>query len=578
MVSVSSASSFQHRLDAAVGLHRNGDVADAVSWYRALLCEAPGNHDLLHLLGLGLHQIGRTDAAVSLIRRALRAAPCPAYAVSLGSVLNDQKRFADAEPLLADAVAADPAAAEGHFHHGTALSGLGRVDAASHAYRRALALAPALTLALVNLGTIRERQGQPAAAELCYRRAIQVMPSSAVAHYNLATVLHAQDRLEAAEAAYRTAARLNPDHAPTRYNLGLLYHDLGRLGAAERAYRAAIRQQPAHADSHWNLSLVLLSQGRFAEGWEEYEWRWRTRDFQNGHTRYPFPPWRGEALAGSRILIHTEQGVGDTIQFIRYVPLLVQAGARVLLSLPRPLDRLTASLGGGVQRLFEGDEVPPVDFQCPLLSLPRLFGTRIGSIPADVPYLTADPALAAAWAQRLGPRRAPLRVGIVWAGNPTYRKDRPRSPGLAAFAPLFAVDGVEFVILQQGQGRDDLRTDAPLLPRLVDPGALAPNAPITDFMDTAAIMDGVDLVVSSCTAPAHLAGALGRPVWVALQAVPDWRWGMAGEATPWYPTMRLFRQTARGDWNGVFTRMAGELADMARIAASAPEHPPRKDG
>lgn len=551
----------QQRFDAAVALHRDGCASDTVFYCRVLLCEQPGHGDTLHLLGLGLSQMGRDDEGAPLIRRALRVQPVPAYAVSLGGVLCSQKRFTEAERLLAGAASDDPLAAEAHFHHGNALSGLGRVGDAVRAYRRALALEPALAAAFLNLGTMRERQSQPAAAEPCYRRAVRLMPLSAVAHYNLATVLHAQDRLEEAEATYRTAVRLNPDHAATRYNLGLLCHDLGRLGAAERAYRAAIRLQPTHADSHWNLSLVLLSQGRFAEGWDEYEWRWLTRDFQHGHTRYPFPPWRGEVVDGRSILVHAEQGVGDTIQFIRYVPLLVQAGARVCLSLPRSLDRLTAGLPGGVQRLFDGDAVPPVDFHSPLLSLPRLFGTRIGSIPANVPYLAADPALAATWAQRLGPRRAPRRVGVVWAGNPTYRKDRTRSPGLAALAPLFAVEGVEFVILQQGHGREDLRPGAPLPPLVSDPGTQ-----VTDFMDSAAIMEAVDLVISSCTAPAHLAGAIGRPVWVALQAVPDWRWGMAGEATSWYPTMRLFRQTSHGDWEGVFARMAAELAKAVSAA------------
>lgn len=553
-----SPSTLQQRLDAAAGLHRSGHVGIAVSKYRVLLCEAPGHAVILHLLGLGLSQTGQADAGVSLIRRALRVEPAPAYAVTLGGVLCQQNRFTEAERTLSGTAAAAPLSAQAHFHHGNALSGLGRAGDAVRAYHRALALEPALEAASLNLGTLYEHQGQPAAAEPHYRRAVALTPLSPTAHYNLATVLHAQDRPEEAEAAYRTAARLDPDHAPTRYNLGLLCHDQGRLGAAERAYRQAIRLQPTHADSHWNLSLVLLSQGRFAEGWDEYEWRWLTRDFQHGHTRYPFPPWRGEVLDGCRILIHAEQGVGDTIQFIRYVPLLIQAGARVVLSLPCSLDRLTAGLPDGVLRLFEGDTVPPVDFHCPLLGLPRLFGTRIGSIPAAVPYLAADPAVTAAWAQRLGPRRAPLRVGIVWAGNPAYRKDRTRSPGLAALAPLFAVGGVEFVVLQQGEGRGDLNSGASLPPLLADPGTQ-----VADFMDSAALMDGVDLVITSCTAPAHLAGALGRPVWVALQAVPDWRWGLSGEATPWYPTMRLFRQSRRGDWEGVFARMAAALAQAA---------------
>lgn len=558
-----SPSTLRQRLDAAVGLHRSGHVENAVFKYRAILCEAPDDAVILHLLGLGLSQTGLADAGAPLIRRALRVAPAPAYAVTLGGVLCQQNRFTEAERTLSAAAAADPLSAQAHFHHGNALSGLGRAGDAVRAYHRALVLEPALEAASLNLGTLYEHQGQPAAAEPHYRRAVALTPHSPTAHYNLATVLHAQDRPEEAEAAYRTAARLDPDHAPTRYNLGLLCHDQGRLGAAERAYRQAIRLQPTHADSHWNLSLVLLSQGRFAEGWDEYEWRWLTRDFQHGHTRYPFPPWRGEVLDGCRILIHAEQGVGDTIQFIRYVPLLVQAGARVVLSLPRSLDRLTAGLPDGVLRLFEGDTVPPVDFHCPLLGLPRLFGTRIGSIPAAVPYLAADSAAAAAWAQRLGPRRAPLRVGIVWAGNPAYRKDRTRSPGLAALAPLFAVGGVEFVVLQQGEGRGDLNSGAPLPPLLADPGTQA-----ADFMDSAAIMDGLDLVITSCTAPAHLAGALGRPVWVALQAVPDWRWGLSGEATPWYPTMRLFRQNSRGDWEGVFARMAAALAEAVGTGQS----------
>lgn len=551
------------RLDAAVGLHRSGHVGEAVSTYRTFLCETPDDDMVLHLLGLGLSQMGEAETGAPLIRRALRVAPLPDYAVTLGGVLCQQNRFTEAERTLSGTAAAAPLSAQAHFHHGNALSGLGRAGDAVRAYHRALALEPALEAASLNLGTLYEHQGQPAAAEPHYRRAVALTPLSPTAHYNLATVLHAQDRAEEAEAAYRTAARLDPEHAPTRYNLGLLCHDQGRLGAAERAYRQAIRLQPTHADSHWNLSLVLLSQGRFAEGWDEYEWRWLTRDFQHGHTRYPFPPWRGEVLDGCRILIHAEQGVGDTIQFIRYVPLLIQAGARVVLSLPCSLDRLTAGLPDGVLRLFEGDTVPPVDFHCPLLGLPRLFGTRIGSIPAAVPYLAADPAVTATWAQRLGPRRAPLRVGIVWAGNPAYRKDRTRSPGLAALAPLFAVGGVEFVVLQQGEGRGDLNSGAPLPPLLADPGTQ-----VADFMDSAALMDGVDLVITSCTAPAHLAGALGRPVWVALQAVPDWRWGLSGEATPWYPTMRLFRQSRRGDWEGVFARMAAALAEAAGAGQS----------
>ncbi len=292
-------------------------------------------------------------------------------------------------------------------------------------------------------------------------------------------------------------------------------------------------------------------------GWPEYEWRWRRQDASPPALTQPL--WDGSSLQGKSILLYPEQGLGDTLQFIRYAPLVKQTGATVIVQCQPPLLRLLATCAGIDRLLPEGADLPPFDVQAPLLSLPRILRTTLASIPANIPYLSADPDLRARWRQSLS-GVADFKVGIAWQGNPGHKRDRQRSVPLAAFAPLAEAPGVRLVSLQKGPGHEQLTELAERL-RVLDL-----TDELEDFADTAALLSNLDLVITVDTAVAHLAGAMGIPVWVALPIVPDWRWLLERQDSPWYPTMRLFRQTAWGDWAGVFERLTGALGQ--KIAAT----------
>ncbi|HEY0837851.1 MAG TPA: hypothetical protein VGE72_28300, partial [Azospirillum sp.] len=334
--------------------------------------------------------------------------------------------------------------------------------------------------------------------------------------------------------------------------------DLGRLAEAVAGHGRADRLSGGEPTVRWNYALALLLAGRLQEGFAAHEARWRARGFPTAPRGLPQPLWQGEDIADRTILLHEEQGRGDAIQFARYAPLVAARGARVVLEVGEDLVGLMRTLPGVDTVIARGEDVPPVDVQCPLLSLPHAFGTTLATVPANVPYLAADPARAAGWRRRLAGDG--LKVGLVWAGNPAFAGDRDRSPGLVALLPLLDVPGVRFYGLQLGPGREEL-ADRALPAAFTD---LAPH--VADFMDTAAIMDNLDLVISSCTSPAHLAGALGRPVWVLLSAVPDWRWLMGRVDSPWYPTARLFRQPRPGDWAAVVAEVRAALLERALSA------------
>ncbi|AWK85498.1 glycosyltransferase family 9 protein [Azospirillum thermophilum] len=341
----------------------------------------------------------------------------------------------------------------------------------------------------------------------------------------------------------------------------LLYRDAHRLDEALRLHDRAVAAAPAAAEQRWNRGLTSLLAGRCREGWEDYESRWRTPGFPTKPRGFTQPLWSGGPIAGRTILLHEEQGRGDAIQFIRYAPLVAARGARVVVETGADLAALFGSVEGVSQVVVSGDPLPPFDLHCPLLSLPRAFGHGLPDIPARVPYLQADPQRTARWADRLAdadPGGRPLRVGLVWAGNPGFAGDRERSPGLEVLRPLLAQPGCRFYGLQVGAGRLALLGEA-MPASFTDLGA-----EIGDFADTAAVMAGLDLVISSCTAPAHLAGALGRPVWVMLSHTPDWRWLLDRSDSPWYPTARLFRQPAPGDWSPVVAAMRDALEAVVR--------------
>jgi hypothetical protein len=384
------------------------------------------------------------------------------------------------------------------------------------------------------------------------------MPDLAEAHAGLGNALGDRNRLDEALSCQRRALALQPDSAEAHHNLGTSLADLGRLDEAVECYRRAIELRPDFADAHYNLSIALLLDGEFPRGWDEGEWRWRRRDKTQEKLRsFAQPLWSGEQQAPRTILVWCEQGLGDSIHFVRYVPELVKRGWRVILEAPTGLRRLFATVEG-VTLVERGDPLPHFDTHCPLLSLPRAFGTTLATIPAAVPYLGAGAEGVATWRDRLGDDGSRPRVGLAWAGNPAFIRDAARSPRLDVMMPLLEVPGIRFFGLQMGDGRRDLSG------RAMPPGFTDLGPEITDFADTAAILANLDLIVTSDTAVAHLAGALGRPVWVALKAVPDWRWLRERDDSPWYPSMRLFRQPRPGDWRPVVEALGRELAVFAR--------------
>jgi len=420
---------------------------------------------------------------------------------------------------------------------------------------------------LFNLGVLRQRQDRPADAVAAYRGALAWQPADLEAWTNLGEALRhaaAGSGAAAVDAAAR-ALRLEPGPADRHFNLGVALAEAGRPHDAVAAYDAALARAPDHVDARWNRACLQLLTGDFGRGWAGYEVRWRR---SGAPVRRLGPPlWRGEPLTGRTILLHHEQGFGDTLQFCRFVPEVARRAdpAAILLEVPRELAGLLRdSLAGpGVDVVEAGAVLPRFDAHCPLLSLPLALGTELATIPAAVPYLRAIAERVAAWSARLGPPDGTVRVGLVWAGSASlgqaddHRLDRLRSVRLGALAPLAAIPGVRLYSLQKGPPAGELAAFAGALP-VVD---RSPD--LTDFAETAACIAQLDLVISVDTAVAHLAGALAKPVWLLSRFNGCWRWLTGRADSPWYPTLRLFRQAAPHDWSGVVAHVADELAALA---------------
>ena len=459
----------------------------------------------------------------------------------------------------------------------------GDVAAAERDYREALARDPGQPLALHYLGVALYQTGRAGDALPLLERAVARVPQEAEFHNNLGLALAALDRNDEAVAAYRAAIALRPGHATAWNNLGLALQAMNRLANAIDAYRHALAEAPAFAHAHWNLALALLARGDYAEGWREYEWRLRLPELGGNAPRSPVPRWFGEDLAGRSLLVTTEQGLGDAIQFVRFASALAGRGARVTVETQAPLATLLATAPGVAEvrePLPAGASVasatpgpPPqgsFDYSIPLLSVPGVLEVGASEIACVVPYLRVDPARRQAWLATIArSTRAPsgkaanfdttdtgtvCRIGLAWAGSPQHANDRRRSIPLAALAPLLRLPGIAWYSLQKGAGAREIAA-VPEASRLVS-FELG-----DDFGDTAALVDALDAVVSVDTSVAHLAGALGKPVFVLLPFAPDWRWGIAGDRTPWYPTARLVRQPATGDWAAAAAALATDLAE-----------------
>ncbi|MGQ0677805.1 MAG: tetratricopeptide repeat protein [Rhodospirillales bacterium] len=538
----------------AVARARQGDLAEAETLLRQAIALEPEAAAHRVNLGIVLGRKGEFEAAIACYRAAIERQPRMTLAhTNLGNTLHKAGRSQEAVEVYRGALAIEPDDARVHFGLGRALEELERWRESEAAYRRALALQPDHALARTNLGNVLLAQKRAEEALEDQRRALAIDPLLAEAHVNRGAALYALDRFAEAEAAQRRALELNPGLAKAHKNLGMTLENLGRPDEALAAFEAALAAAPDDPDLHFTLGLSLLRAGRFERGWREYAWRWRLKEFAATRRDLAKPAWDGAALGGRTILLHAEQGQGDTIQTLRYAKLVAGRGGRVVLEVPPSLKRLSAGMEAVAQVVAAGETLPEFDVQCPLLDLPRLFDTRPETIPADTPYLAADPRAAAEWRRRLAARPG-LSVGLAWAGNPSYSNDRRRSLDPALLAPLLGLERVCFYSLQVGPAADDLAR-APGGEGVEKLGHL-----FADFADTAACIAALDLTVAVDTAVAHLAGALDRPVWILLPYAADWRWLVDRADSPWYRSATLFRQERPGDWAAVIERIREKLA------------------
>ncbi|MBI3515758.1 MAG: tetratricopeptide repeat protein [Proteobacteria bacterium] len=598
----------------------NGRIEDAIASYRDALQRRPDYAEALNNLANMLQTAGRLDAAVEAYQAAIRLAPRSVTTlVNLGVALRAARRLDEAVACYERALALDPNAAQAHYNLANARYAQGAWDAAEAGYRRATTLEPGYADAHFNLGNLLKERGDVDQAMARYRLALAadpkligarfnlanllqdqerfddaighwqdllaVAPDHAEAHASLGNALHAQGRITDALAAFGRALALKPDLAEAHYNNANALEDDGQIASALAHYQRAIELRPEYVEAHWNRSLTLLRAGDFAAGWPEYEWRWRRRYSETLRRPFTQPRWRGEPLDGRRILLHAEQGMGDTLQFCRYVELVAaHRPAEIILEVPPPLlgVMVDSFAPAGVRvvpmdpQFPRADSLPPFDLHCPLMSLPLALGTTLETIPARLPYLTANAAKVAVWQRRLAAVAGP-RIGLVWAGGirpndpQAVATDRRRSLALAALAPLAAVGDVSWVSLQKGPPASQA-AEPPAGMALIDP-----MEEVTDFADTAAVVMALDLVISVDTSVAHLAGGLGKPVWLLSRFDGCWRWLLNRDDSPWYPTMRLYRQLAASAWTPVIARLADDLKAWRRTLPPAPAGRPAEN-
>lgn len=540
-------------LDPAVAAHREGRLEEASALYRKVLEIAPQEPNALTNLGTVALQQGRLAEGVALIEASLKVKPDQSNAVNnRGNALLSLGRMAEALEAFDHALRLDPRNAEAHSNRGVALSDLGRAEEAVAAYRRAVELRPGFLDALNGLGIVLESMGRSAEALAVYDEALQAAPQSWELHYNRGNALRGLNRPDEAVAAYERGLSIQPNVPGARANLGVALQALGRFDEAMAQWDLAIAQDPECNDAHWNKALLKLMRGDWREGWKEYEWRWRQPSFINT-VKPEGPLWLGEVpLKGRRLLIVNEQGFGDTLQMMRYAPVAAKAGAAVLMIVEPPLFELAQTVGG-VEQVLTGGEPVTYDFWIPMMSLPLAFGTTPQTLPAEIPYIAADPSKVAVWSRRLGPKTRP-RVGLVWSGRASHGNDVNRSIPLGLLTPLLEADA-EFISLQTEYREADRAALAALPIRDV-------SAELQSFGDTAALLENLDLAITVDTSVAHLAGALGKAQIVLLPWVPDFRWGLGSDATPWYPKAKLVRQPARGDWASAIAEAKAQIAAL----------------
>ncbi len=543
-----------------------GESEEAAELLQKAEAIAPGDPDIPYNLGIVLLSLSRLDAAESAFRRALASRPDHAAALNnLGSVLRQAGRHDEAEAACRRAIEADPGLVDAQVNLGIVLTESERFAEAEVSLRRAVSIAPESAQAHDSLGLLLNALERFEEAEAAHRQALELAPESAAAYYNLGVVLKEQWKIDEAGAAYRQALEISPEYDEVHNNLGTVMLILGRIDEAESAYRRAIEITPDYADAHFNLSVILCLTGRLAEGWSEYEWRWRRR----GVDLRPFgqPMWDGTPLDGRTILAWAEQGIGDEIQFAGLIPDLMKSGASIVVECaPRLVPLFTRSFAG-VEVVPRQDpplshlDDPSIDFQVPMGSLCKWFRSDLSRFPERRGYLLADEDRVRDLRGRYDNGGGDLVVGIAWrnAKRDTLGKI---APDLMEWNPIFRVPGFRFVNLQFGDTHEERAAiKARTGHELIHDTEIDPLVNLDDF---AAQVAALDLVISTDNSTVAVAGALGVPVWTLVSAVPSWIWMQDREDSPWYPTMRLFRQTERGDWSDVFERLCEELRRFRR--------------
>lgn len=578
-------------LESGLAHHRAGRLPEAESAYRKVLAAHPENIDALHLLGVLAGQCGKPAGGLPLLQRAVALGPghaefhrhlaetlaalgrhpeagaafaralhlAPRDAAShtaAGIWLLSVGRADDAIGSLAEAARLNPQDATALGNHGHALSCAGRTDEALAVLRRAIEVDPHCGVAWIQLAEALWRAHRYDEAVEPARRGAELAGSDVRSHVVHGNALHTAGELEAAGAAYRRAIELDPNNFDAHSNLALVLLKTGEARQALARYDQILTRWPGTRDALANRSLALLTLGELQQGWADYEARWSPETF-NLHRRLG-RPWDGGDARGQTVLLISEQGFGDTIQFARYARLAADRGATVVVSCPAEVEPVIRT-APGVSRTIRSGERTEITFHAfaPMASLPRIIGTTLATIPADVPYVSADAERVRRWRDRLA-ADANVRVGLVWAGSAAHQNDKVRSCALADLAPLAAVEGVTFYSLQKGAAVAQLAAPPPGL-------TVTPlGDELKDFGDTAALLECLDLLIAVDTSVVHLAGALARPVWTLLARGPDWRWMLGRDDSPWYPTMRLFRQQALKEWRPVIERVATELRGFVR--------------
>ena len=538
------------------GLEKFEQAVDAFAHAAALL---PRVEQIRANLGNALSDLDRWEEALAEFEKAV--ALNPNYATgwnNIGLALQELERPESAVTAFRRAIQLQPDLAEAHMNMANALREMDRLAEALSGYDRALALNPRLADAYNNRGVALQDSGKVEDAMRDYDRAMALEPDSAPVHMHLGNAMRVLNRSAEALAAYDRAIALKPNLADAYVNRGIAFHESGRFDEAANDYERALALRPGKGAAHFNYALLLLLRGDWPRGWAEYECRRSWGKFARGARRFTQQRWDGGDIAGKTLLVWSEQGLGDTIHFLRYASLAAERRAKVIVEVQPSIARLAQTVAGVSQVCVDNDPRPPFDVHLPLMSAAYAFGTTLENIPNDIPYLHPRLDDVEHWRNRMNQDGGGFRVGLCWAGNPDYPGDRNRSIALSKFASLWQIPGVKWYSLQKGAGAEQIKEIAPqaeLIDHMHD---------LNDFSDTAALVANLELVISVDTAVAHLAGAIEKPTWLLLPHIPDWRWQLGRPDSPWYPTMRLFRQTKRGDWAGVIDRIAADLNVQAK--------------